>query len=78
MEISETYYETNRKLKGDAFACGRVTMETSLTGGFKPDMTEFSGADIPYEDYIEQKHGYYAVPFDRHDSVGWQEMILHD
>lgn len=49
--VSETYYELNRKLKGDAFACGRVTMESSFTGGFKPDLSEFSDADIPYEDY---------------------------
>ena len=26
-EVSEIYYEINRQLKGDAFACGRVTME---------------------------------------------------
>ncbi len=78
LEVSETYYEINRKLKGDAFACGRVTMESSFTGGFKPDLTEFSDSDIPYEDYIAQKHHYYAVSFDRHGSVGWQEGILHD
>lgn len=78
LEVSETYYEINRKLKGDAFACGRVTMESSFTGGFKPDLMEFSGANIPYEDYIAQKHGYYAVSFDRHGSVGWQDGILHD
>lgn len=78
LEVSETYYEMNRKLKGDAFACGRVTMESSFTGDFKPDLTELSGADIPYEDFIVRKHDYYAVSFDRHGSVSWQEGILHD
>ena len=57
LEVSEVYYEINRKLKGDAFACGRMTMESSFTGGFKPDLTEFAGADIPHEDFIAQKHG---------------------
>lgn len=78
LAVSETYYEINRNLKGDAFACGKVTMESSFTNGFKPDLSEFSGADIPYEDYIAQKHGYYAVSFDRHGSVGWTDSRIHD
>lgn len=78
LQVSEAYYELNRKLKGDAFACGRVTMETSFTDGFHPDLSAFSDADIPHEDYIAQKHGYYAVSFDRHGAVGWQSGILHD
>lgn len=78
LEVSETYYELNRKLKGDAFVCGRVTMESSFTGGFKPDLSEFSSADIPYEDYVAQKHHYYAVSFDRHGKVGWTDSKVHD
>ena len=77
-QVSETYYELNRKLKGDAFACGRVTMESSFTNGFKPDLSEFSDADIPYDDYIAQKHNYYAVSFDRYGKVGWTDNIIHD
>lgn len=77
-QVSETYYELNRKLKGDAFACGRVTMESSFTNGFKPDLSEFSDADILYEDYIAQKYHYYAVSFDRHGSVGWTDSRIHD
>ena len=77
-QVSETYYELNRKLKGDAFACGRVTMESSFTNGFKPDLSEFSDVDIPYEDYIAHKHDYYAVSFDRHGSVGWTDSKIHD
>lgn len=78
LEVSETYYELNRKLKGDAFDYGRVTMETSFMGDFKPDLSEFSDADIPYEDYIAQKHHYYAVSFDRHGTVGWTDSRIHD
>lgn len=77
-QVSETYYELNRKLKGDAFVCGRVTMESSFTNGFKPNLSEFSGADIPYEDYVAQKHDYYAVSFDRHGKVGWMDSKIHD
>ncbi len=78
MQVSESYYEINRRLKGDAFACGRVTMESSFTGGFTPDMSAFSGADIPYEDYVAMKHDYYAVSFDRLGKVGWTDSKIHD
>lgn len=77
-QVSETYYELNRKLKGDAFACGRVTMESSFTNGFKPDLSGFSDEDIPYEDYIVQKHHYYAVSFDRYGKIGWTDSKTHD
>ncbi len=78
LEVSETYYEINRNLKGDAFACGRVTMESSFTNGFKPDLTAFKNPEIPCEDFIAQKHHYYAVSFDRHGSVGWTDSKIHD
>lgn len=78
MQVSEDYYEINRKLKSDAFACGKVTMESSFTGGFKLDLSSFADADIPKEDYIAQKHHYYAVSFDRHGSVGWTDSVIHD
>lgn len=78
LKAAEDYYEINRKLKGDAFACGRVTMESSFTGGFKPDLSAFSHTDIAPEDYIAQKHDSYAVSFDRHGSVGWTDSVIHD
>ena len=78
LQVSEDYYEINRKLKGDAFACGKVTMESSFTGGFKPDLSGFADAEILKEDFIAQKHHYYAVSFDRHGSVGWTDSVIHD
>lgn len=78
LQVSEDYYEINRKLKGDAFACGRVTMESNFTAGFKSDLSAFDDADIPKEDNIAQKHHYYAVSFDRHGSVGWTDSVIHD
>lgn len=78
LQISESYYAVNRMLKGDAFACGRVTMESSFTSYFKPDLSPFCGADVPIEDYIAMKHDYYAVSFDRLGKVGWTENMIHD
>ncbi len=77
-EVSETYYEINRQLKGDAFACGRVTMETSFTNGFHPDLSAFEDATVPDGDFVAQRHSYYAVSFDRHGRVGWTDSKIHD
>ncbi len=78
LKAAEEYYEINRKLKGDAFACGRVTMESSFTGGFKPDLSKYEGTKLACEDYVAMKHSYYAVSFDRHGSVGWTDSKIHD
>ncbi len=78
LQVSESYYEINRMLKGDAFACGRVTMESSFTNGFKPDLSSFADAVLPCEDYIAMKHSYYAVSFDRLANVGWTDNMIHD
>jgi hypothetical protein len=77
-EVSATYYEINRRLKGDAFTCGRVTMESSFTNEFKPDLSKFSGVNVPDGDYIAMKHNYYAVSFDTCGKVGWTDSKIHD
>lgn len=77
-EVCETYYEINRQLKGDAFACGRVTMENSFTNGFTPDLSSFEGTAVPCGDYIAMKHNYYAVSFDTFGKAGWTDSRIHD
>ena len=78
MKVSESYYEINRRLNGDAFACGRVTMESSFTNSYAPDLSEFSDTDIPCKDQISTRHSYYAVSFDRLGRVGWTDSMIHD
>lgn len=75
---SEVYYEINRKRRGDAFACGRITMESSFTGGYQPDLSPFADVHVPAGDYIARRHSYYAVSFDRHGNVGWTDALIHD
>lgn len=77
-EVSETYYEINRQLKGDAFACGRVTIESSFTNSFTPDLSAFTDTEVPKGDYIAMKHDYYAVSFDTRGRVGWTDGKIHD
>ncbi len=75
----DTYYALNRELRGDAFACGRVTMEESFTHGFFPDMSLFEDKKIPLEDHIAAPEaGYYAVAFDTHGRLGWKQGEIED
>ena len=75
----EAYYEINRKYKADAYACGRVTMEGSFTGGFQPDLTAFASAKVERTDYIADKEAkYFAVAFDRKGRLGWTDSRIHD
>lgn len=76
--VTETYYELNRRLKGNAFACGCITMESSFTNGFRPDLSAFEGAAPADGDYIAMKHHYYAVSFDTCGKVGWTDSKIHD
>ena len=73
----ELYYDINRKLKSNGFICGRVTMESSFTGGWYPDLSEFD----PYEalDYIPKDLSeFYAVAFDTNGKLGWKKNVIID
>lgn len=73
------YYELNRAYKADAFACGRVTMEESFTGGLQPDLTPFVGMTVPREDYVADPNArFFAVSFDRRGRLGWTGPCIMD
>jgi len=80
-KATEHYYEINRNMKPDGFACGRVTMEESFTKGWYPDLR---GYDAPQGyrwkmDFIPQVlSGFYAVAFDPHGRLGWQGSRIVD
>lgn len=75
----DVYYEINRDYKADAFACGRITMEGSFTGGFEPDLSAYANADVPEGDYVAESHaGFFAVAFDRHGRLGWTASRIVD
>jgi len=69
---SEVYYEINRNYKADAYACGRVTMEGSFTGGWYPDLSKFEPAYSPMDYLVDDVTGFYAVAFDPHGRLGWK------
>lgn len=73
------YYALNRDYRADAFACGRVTMEGSFTGGFQPDLTPFAGVAVPREDYVADPDArFFAVSFDRRGRLGWTGPCIVD
>lgn len=73
----EIYYDLNRSLKCDGFICGRVTMETSFTGGFYPDLSDYEEEEI--SDFIpKDTSDFYAVAFDTNGRLGWKESLISD
>jgi len=73
------YYEINRNYKADAFACGRITMEGSFTGGWYPNLEKYANIKIAREDYVaDNMANFYAVSFDRFGKLGWKSSHLID
>ena len=76
---TEVYYQLNRDLPSQGFACGRVTMEGSFTQGWYPDLAEFTGALVPAGDFVAQHNAdRFAVSFDRRGRLGWKESVIVD
>ncbi|MBR6776689.1 MAG: dihydrofolate reductase family protein [Clostridia bacterium] len=76
---AEVYYQLNRDYGADGFACGRITMEGSFTGGYYPDLEKYSGASIPRTDHVaDETARYFAVSFDRKGRLGWTESRIRD
>ena len=76
--VSDLYYEINRKYKADAYACGRVTMEGSFTGGWYPDLSGFEPAYSPMDYLVDDLTGFFAVAFDPHGRLGWKSSRIID
>lgn len=79
VSATEEYYRLNREIPAEAFACGRVTMEESFTGGWYPDLNEFVNVKMNREDYIaNQDAARYAIAFDRKGRLGWKTSRIED
>ena len=75
----EHYYQINREIQAEAYACGRVTMEESFTGGWYPDLTPFAEAIAERTDHIADRTAKrYAVAFDRMGRLGWKGPSIVD
>ncbi len=87
-KATEIYYEMNREYKAQGsggFICGRVTMETSFTGGFYPDLSKykpvnkFLGSYMNFwTDNLGEGEAYYAIAFDPKGRLGWKKNVIED
>ena len=78
IEASELYYQINRDIWSNAYACGRVTMEGSFTGGWYPDLSSFEPAYSPMDYLVDEVTGFFAVAFDPHGRLGWKSNRIID
>ena len=77
-KATDLYYQINRDYKADGFACGRVTMEGSFTGGWYPDLNEFEPSYSPMDYLVDNIGDYFAVAFDPHGRLGWKSNRIID
>lgn len=72
------YYQINRDYQADAFACGRVTMEGSFTGGWYPELSGLE-PDCTALDYLPDELGsFFAVAYDPRGVLGWKSNTIID
>lgn len=75
------YYELNREYNNNGvngFICGRVTMESSFTGGWYPDLTEYPLIESKDDFIPDNLSGFYAVSFDPKGKLGWKSNKIID
>ena len=79
LTATELYYEINREYEADAYACGRITMEGSFTGGYYPDLSKYENNSSQNNDYIAKcSKKFFAVAFDPHARLGWKGSTIVD
>ena len=77
-EATDIYYRINRERKADGFICGRVTMESSFTCGWYPDLSQYKSVDKKKDFLVDDLSGFYAVAFDTHGKLGWRSNKIID
>ncbi len=79
LKAAEHYYQLHREFDADGFICGKLTMESSFTKGWYPDLNAFQGTRVEREDYIaDYDASFYAIAFDTHGKMGWKDCVIHD
>ena len=79
----EIYYDINRNTKSNGFICGRVTMESSFTGGYYPDLSKYNPVKpnpVRMDFMLDEEYmsGFYAVAFDTNGKLGWKSNKIID
>ena len=78
----ELYYDRNRSLRSNGFICSRVTMESSFTNGWFPDLSEYEAASYSCTEkmdfMVDDLCGFYAIAFDPKGKLGWKSNKIVD
>ena len=80
-KATDIYYELNREYNkngANGFICGRVTMESSFTGGWYPDLTRYEPVESRDDFIPDNLSGFYAVSFDPKGKLGWKSNKIID
>lgn len=77
-KATEIYYDINRTVSSAGFICGRVTMESSFTGGWYPDLSAYAPVESKADFVPDYLSGFYAVAFDTRGRLGWQSNRIID
>ena len=80
-KATDIYYELNREYNRNGaggFICGRVTMESSFTGGWYPDLTKYKPIENKGNFIPDNLSGFYAVSFDPKGKLGWKSNKIID
>lgn len=75
---TDVYYEINRDYSHNGFICGRVTMESSFTQGYRPDLTQYPAIESNDDFTDVELSEFYAVSFDPKGKVGWTAPFIDD
>ena len=78
---TDVYYELNREYNkngANGFICGRVTMESSFTGGWYPDLSKYPCIENKDDFIPDNLSGFYAVSFDPKGKLGWKSNKIID
>lgn len=77
-QACDIYYDINRDFKSNGFICGRVTMESSFTNRWYPDLSKYQSINDK-NDYIRNNlNGFYAIAFDTKGKLGWKSNVIID
>ena len=80
-KATDIYYELNREYNkngANGFICGRVTMESSFTGGWYPDLTKYQPVESKDDFIPDNLLGFYAISFDPKGKLGWKSNKIID
>ena len=72
------YYKIHQEFKADAFLCGRLTMASSFTQGYYPDLIKYKGKKIDRMDFVGEIHDFYAIAIDFYGRLGWKQNHIVD